>query len=511
MVNKLTDALVGDFTIKSDNKNIQALIDDFIHSTNFNIILRDWIKEAIGKGNGFIEIDALNSKIRIMNANNMYVKRNKKGEVLEYNQYKGELKNFNKDSKKLISFTPNQIAHLTLNKMPNDPYGIGWVYPNERVVENLVLLEQDLQKIMSRKANSPYHIKIGQPGEIGNAGAIDQMASDLQYMNNLTNWVTDGNVQIDVIQLNELGKSILEALAHNYRMLLAGMEVPEVMMGSGQLNEGIAKIQDKTFTRKINSVRAQIETVIEEKIFRPFLLNQSPTFDEKIQFIWEEQSEEEKTKKIEQISNLLNNFGISENMKRALQIELARLMGFEDLENMLIKPEKGADEEREEEENIEQPEVPGAKPNANQKLQEFIRKKGSEYCVYSEKGKNLGCYKTKAAAQKRLGQIEFFKKHKAHADMTIKEFINLKEIEGFNYTDYLIKILEILRNDPFVDLKAITEADITAGLLPERDIKKLRTILKKGFRENQTIKEIENELDKSIKFKDRKIGSKIVL
>jgi len=38
-----------------------------------------------------------------------------------------------------------------------------------------------------------------------------------------------------------------------------------------------------------------------------------------------------------------------------------------------------------------------------------IRKVSNEYCIYSKAGKNLGCYKTREAAAKRLRQIEFFK------------------------------------------------------------------------------------------------------
>jgi hypothetical protein len=43
----------------------------------------------------------------------------------------------------------------------------------------------------------------------------------------------------------------------------------------------------------------------------------------------------------------------------------------------------------------------------------MIKKSGSTYKVVSEKGKNLGSgYKTKAAAEKRLGQVEYFKHNK---------------------------------------------------------------------------------------------------
>jgi hypothetical protein len=47
-----------------------------------------------------------------------------------------------------------------------------------------------------------------------------------------------------------------------------------------------------------------------------------------------------------------------------------------------------------------------------QPVQETIVKKGDEYEVQSKSGKNLGRSDTKAGAVKRLGQVEWFKKHK---------------------------------------------------------------------------------------------------
>jgi hypothetical protein len=52
-----------------------------------------------------------------------------------------------------------------------------------------------------------------------------------------------------------------------------------------------------------------------------------------------------------------------------------------------------------------------------------IKKQDGEYCVFSKSGKNLGCFKSRKAAVKRLGQIEFFKKSKGNTGMT-------KEAEG---------------------------------------------------------------------------------
>lgn len=39
----------------------------------------------------------------------------------------------------------------------------------------------------------------------------------------------------------------------------------------------------------------------------------------------------------------------------------------------------------------------------------MIRKVGEEYRVLSEKGRNMGTYRTKEEAVKRLHQIEYFK------------------------------------------------------------------------------------------------------
>ena len=57
--------------------------------------------------------------------------------------------------------------------------------------------------------------------------------------------------------------------------------------------------------------------------------------------------------------------------------------------------------------------------------------------------------------------------------MTIKEWVNIQEIHGFNYTDYLVKILQAINRDDFTELKAITESDVLDGLLPDKEIEKL--------------------------------------
>ena|GEM_PF-2577355 len=56
-----------------------------------------------------------------------------------------------------------------------------------------------------------------------------------------------------------------------------------------------------------------------------------------------------------------------------------------------------------------------AAEKAAQHVEAVTRKDGSSdrpWCIYSETGKKLGCYRTKEAAQERLRQIEYWKCHK---------------------------------------------------------------------------------------------------
>lgn len=64
-------------------------------------------------------------------------------------------------------------------------------------------------------------------------------------------------------------------------------------------------------------------------------------------------------------------------------------------------------------------------------LQEKIVKKGNQYQVQSEKGRNMGTYKTKKEAEKRLNQIEYFK----HMNEEIKKQDDV-EYQGYTIVHF---------------------------------------------------------------------------
>jgi SPP1 gp7 family putative phage head morphogenesis protein len=500
-INKIADNIIGEFSVTVDNPNSQKILDGLVHDPSFKPSIREWIIEGLAKGNGFLDLtDIKNYKVQVLNANDMFVKRSNKGVVKEYNQFLGRIATFSPSSRKLIPFTPQEIAHWKCNKISGEAYGYGIIMPNERVIENLVKMEQDHVKLIGRKAGAPIHAKLGQPGEAVASEDVDAMADKLKFMNNRTEWVTDGNVEYKVIDFGPLGDSLENAMTYTFHQLIAGMQLPEVLLGSGQLNEGIARVQLEGLQRTIAAYQDEIEGIIEEQIFRP-LLNANK-LDEKIEFKWNLPSETEINARLEKLTALLGNFNITENMKRMIQIEIAHLLNIENADDYLIEPEVGADEEMvdmekqvkqaaidgtmaktqltktsneaKKEANIKQPESPGAKPNAKEKLELISLNQLLNDSVMADSG-----------------------------DITLREWVNFNEIKGFNYSDYIIAILKRLRIDKFEDLAALNESDLQMGLLSENDIKKLRIILKDGFRKNKTIRQIEKEVKDNIDLKDR--------
>jgi len=507
LVDKIVDAVIGDFSINIKDPNSQTILENFENDTDLQNKLRPWIKEAVSKGNAFMELDLLDEKnidkIRVMNANNMYVRRNKKSKVLGYNQYKGKVSMFTSGSK-LIPFTPKQIAHLTVNKTPNDPYGRGLVWSNRVTIENYAGSEVDRHKLLKRKAGAPIHVQLGQPGQKINPGDIDAFKSSLRYMNNSTNWVTDANVKMTLIDFSGIGDNLTKSAEHDLEQLALGMKIPMSLVGVGNNPEGLAKVNERGFNRFIHSLRVQIEEIVENQILRPVLRSQSPKLDGKVEFIWELPGEEEKNDRLTQITTTLKIMDMSPELRAALEIEYAEILGLEVAEKLPTPEEarqKADQEEKElkqyedqqrkqEETKIKQPEVPGAKKTANQSKEAEIKESDID---------ELNIDITHELEEDR--KVELTEKEKGN--MKLNEYVNLKELAGFNYSDYLVKILQNLRTDKFEELLALTEQDLLEGLLPKKDINKLRVVLKDGFRKNKTIRQIEKEINQSIDLKDR--------
>jgi len=373
----------------------------------------------------------------------------------------------------------------------------------------MVNMEQDLHKLTKRKAGAPIHVKVGVPGENVNKEDIDDVGKNLKFMTTRTEWVTDANTEMKVLDFAGLTSNLTDTLEYDLQLLATSVNVPRVLLGKANVPEGLAKVQGEAFQRFIKSVREEIEDIIEEKIFKPLLLaNKFPSPEAKgldkkaigssikVDFIWALPGEDETNARIEKIAELLKGFNLSENMIRMLQLELAKLLDLKDADRFLLTPEKGVDEqekekevspEQKEEEEIPQPEVPGAKPSAKSKAK-LLKLKHM---------KGEGCGQQISEAESGL--------------MTIKQYCDLKELAGFNYSDYLVRILKRTRIDNFENLAAITKEDVANGLLTKADVNRLRYVLRDGFRQNKTIREIQKEIEESVRLKDRLKDGKVTM
>ena len=468
-VDKFIDFIIGGgFFVKTEDKNkggeaALEVIRTWMRDVNFDTILRSWTKEALNKGTGFCELGGKKTEtvkgVKILDANWMYIKRNKYGVVEKINQLKFDKRNASTiKGDDFTPFEPFEMAVLRFNIVGDEPYGMGVLYPNVITINKFLQTYGDMHLISSRKANSPTHVKIGSlehqifPGE----GEVAAFGANMEVMTNKREYVTGPEVSMNVIDYGDVGDKLTGVIETDKNLLFAGFQVPMVLMGEGSIPEGLAKVQMDAFERRVKSFQEEIEKVVEQQIFRRIL--NANGMDVHVEFEWGAPSDEEKDKRITSVTEALKLFGISPDMKHALEVELMELLG---LDSSILTP---PDEEREqEEEETPQPVVPGQNRNKPGRRREHTH------------------YITEAEASK---------------EYTMKEWL------GFNYVEMTKAIIEKVEQDPFDDLRAKNKKEEKMGKFSDKQIKELKEVLKDGFAEGKTIKEISNDILTKVKVKD---------
>jgi SPP1 gp7 family putative phage head morphogenesis protein len=467
-VDKHVDFIISPgFYVESEKDKAAELINNFIDETNFVKTLREFIYPYLNKGTSFMEIasDKKGVKTKIVNSNSCYIVRDINGNIKGYNQYTGDLSKLS--IRKVIPFDNTEMIHISMNPIGDCPYGVGMVYPALYTINNLIRAEKDSHMLIGRKANSPIHAKLGSYEEPATAADVTAFGQQLIYLNNLHEWATDHKVDFKVIDFGNIGDKFTSVLEHDMEMLFYIFQVPPVLMGMANVPEGLAKAQKDAFERRIQSIQADLGSVISNGIFKRILnLN---GLDAKVKLIWGEPSDDAVNEKVGRLTLLLNNPLISPQLRAMVEIDIANTLGYEgDVQTLTVPKEAKA--EKDAEMSLIQPEIPTEKPNAKEIFKESY--------VYEK-------------------------------DLTLFEYANLKEFGGFNYKDYLDAVLKRTDIDKFEDLRAESEKDIEDGLLSQSEIEKLREIFKKGFSDKQTLIQIENNI-KKMNLPDRKTDNQTI-
>lgn len=488
VVDKYVDFVVGPgFYVECEDERGKKIIDDFMNDVNFPTFLRTWAKEGVLKGTGVAELgggpNEVPQGLKVLNANYMYVNRNKMGEIEGFKQYRGAFNKF--DRNQIIDFEPYQIAYFPFNTVGDCAYGLGITYPALTTINNLLKNEKDLHMLINRKANSPYHIKLG--GVFGgkyykpNASDVTKIGKELEYQTNKLEWTTDGLTEIKVLDFGNIGEKFDAVLKYDRDMLFYIFQIPAVIMGMANVPEGLAKVQMDAFERRIQAIQAEMEKVIEHQIFKRVLIANG--LDVKIDFRWGQPSDSQKMERLMRLKELMNNLRVSDSLMKLMEQDVVKLLDYDENEYEMMSEE----EERRREEERPQPIVPGensTKPQfilPKQKTQVKQRYEMKEECKYCEE--------------------------------SWEKINDLKEWLGFSYKTYLKSISSFIKQDDFINLKAENDVEEAAGYFNNNQVNELKRVLNTGFVKGKGIREISRDIDLKVKpgdlyeVVDNKIGN----
>jgi len=475
VIDKYVDFIVSGFFVKSKDERAQQIIEDWMQDVDFDMLLRSYVKEALVKGNAFLEITS-GGEVKILDSKYMFVDRNDNGEIQGYNQYVGYTENRIVNLGKITPFKTKEVAHLSINRIGNDAYGEGIVHPAMDLINDFLCAQKELHSLMKRKANTPIIATVGDlttdPPSIPPDGTVEALGKELESLNNKQEWAVGPGVKFSTLNFGNIGERFSFILDHDAKMLFFAFQVPEVLMGSGSIPEGLAGVQMDAWQRNIASKQAEIEKVIEQKIFKPLLLTNG--LDVHVEFEWGRPSDDEKNRRIDLLLRILSNPMLTSGLQDEAVMDLAAQLGY-DVEKIQLAHEaemevrkqeledKKAELEREREEERPQPIVPGQNKNTPKPVSD-------EEEFYSHS----------------LNHVE------EASEYTLTEWI------GFNYQKYTDEILYYIENDPYTLLAAVTEQEVLLGKLSAEQIQSLKQVLRESFQEGWSMRDIAKQIKKEV-------------
>jgi len=499
IVDKYVDYIWGNrFKVVVENEAAQKILDDWIEDVNFKHHGKKWVREAILKGTGYLELAKNKRKdggnggigeVKVLNANHMYIERDNKGNIIKIRQYVKAFKDFRLErTKDYIEFEPDEVAIITINTIGSCPYGHGVIYPAIILFDNLIGGSTELHTLIKRKAGAPIIATVGdlKAGIFPSQEQLDSLGAKFEWLNNKHEWAFGPEVKVETIDFGNFGAKFEELFGHDEKMISWATQVPEVILGSGRIPEGLATTQRETWQRTISSKQEDIEPTMEQKIFRVVLRANKKEFDLHCEVIWNEPSEEDKKNKVANLIEMLKNPLISIELKKRMQLNIAELLELGNIDDLeLAIDEEEAEKKAMRDAMMEQETNPEdtnpAAPN-NPK---------------NERGKEENKPQPKVPGTRKPAQsYEVLSSHNNHTHKHIIEGYTtdyeLHEWLNFNYVDFVRHINNFIDKDNFVELLAKTTDELKLGKLSSTQIANLKEVMKDGFNNSYSVKEFES-------------------
>ena len=323
-ISKTVNMVVGPgFYVTYKNKRIIKKCNDFIDSINFDSFLRTVCDQMLTFGNCFVEKIKIGSELRglkILNPITMYVKQNEKGFPIGYVQRLS-----NDVLKGKTDFNKEEITHFKHNLILGDePYGNSLIEPVTKSVNYNLNMEENMSVILERKANAPLQVKIGSDEYPASEADITGWQERLETLRNETDWATNHVTEIKAIGFEGKMMDLKPYDEHFSRNIQHGILVPTVLMGEGNVPEGLANTQMKDFALHAKGIQKEIEKYLEEDIFMELT-------GLRIDWNWGEFNVDDIYKQLDVFSRVLGN-DLMPEVKAIIETRILRLLGKYDIE-----------------------------------------------------------------------------------------------------------------------------------------------------------------------------------
>ena len=439
-INKTVDSTVGPgFRIKSENPRSEEVAAMFMKDHNFDILLRQIIRDLLIYGVSFVEVVGNIEQLKPVCPKNVYAKRDENGKINGFVQLA-------KNGMKKLDFKPEEMLQFNFNMVGDKGYGTSIISPLQRTLERQLNIEKDMAVIFSRKAGAPIHIKMGDDKAEATSDDLAAMRSLVEDMRNNQEWVT--NHHVDILPVGFEGKTLdpKGLLEYNQDQCVFGLEVPLVLLGKGNVPEGLAVSQQEAFDKRLASIQQSVEKVLERDLF-PRIQGISGLTE----FEWKSPSKEDNFKEVQILQGLLGTAAsglISPDLVFQIEDRIRMLLDFEPSDDKEMPVARLPDVKQSTPSGIaETNEVLDHVP-----LQEYV---GFQYDEW-------------------IQDVETFIDSKSFEK---RRFLTFKFTEP-DHTDWV-------ETKSSYDLKEILGA---------RKLKKFREVLKDGFREGKSIRKLQNDI-----------------
>jgi len=517
VVQKYCDNVIGKgIYIESEDEDLVKDMEKWMRDSVFKPNLKGTFKEGLSKGSGFMEIagflnPGLMHSTKTVNSNTMYIQKDKYGTILKFVQFIGEdIARAKKED--LIEFDPAEMLHITINKIGSNLYGYGIIYSTLPTTNNFLLVQDSMHKLIKRKANNPIHVKMGnvEKNDWPTQNDIEGFGKNLTFMNESTEWVTGPNIEMNVLNFGPLGEKFQSILDNDYKLLSYSYQVPETILGAGNIAEGLAGEQKESFLKTCQALQEELEIALRTQIF-DILAERFGKKDIEYKICFDTMTDSERNRRIIALKDLVGA-NVSPGLKKEIERRISYLLDIDfevvDEENerinnpvSTINPDGSTNDLNKSEQpekdkltsdNSEQDKLSGDKTEKDRletsiiEIKEKINDYPLSMLLKAVNDNSKGIYKN----------ISHYITDKT--DETLQTDVTIKEWVKTDYAGYKDAIIQHIKEDNFDDLRASGKTELKAGYLSTAQIEKLREVFIEGFKDNNGIKGISEKIKSNV-------------